>query len=145
MQRVQSGYYAFFPRPLPPELNWSAPLVQALSRADRALGELSGLSNAIPNPYLLVRPFIRREAVLSSRIEGTKASLMDVYTYEAVQLSLIFSLTRPIHPSHRPPHEMGNDVAERFSRRLFQIGHDKLVADRLVKGREPFGQRPGLA
>lgn len=88
VRRVQTGYYAFFPNPLPPTLDWSASLVQALSRADRALGELAGLTNAMPNPYLLVRPFIRREAVLSSRIEGTRASLSDIYTFEAVQLAL---------------------------------------------------------
>ena len=87
VRRVQGGFYAFFPNPLPPPLDWSTPLVQALSRADRALGELSGLGSDLPNPYLLVRPFIRREAVLSSRIEGTRASLTDVYTYEATQLS----------------------------------------------------------
>lgn len=81
-------YHAFIPTPLPPALNWSSALVQALSQADRALGELAGLGHAIPNPYLLVRPFVRREAVLSSRIEGTRASLTDLYAYEAVQLSL---------------------------------------------------------
>jgi Fic family protein len=88
VRRVQSGYYAFIPNPLPPSLNWTSRLIQALSQADRALGELAGLGHMVPNPYLLVRPFIRREAVLSSRIEGTRASLTDVYTYEAVQLSL---------------------------------------------------------
>lgn len=87
VRRVQGGFYAFFPNPLPPPLDWSTSLVQALSRADRALGELSGLGSDLPNPYLLVRPFIRREAVFSSRIEGMRASLTDVYTYEAGQLS----------------------------------------------------------
>ncbi|MEW5816719.1 MAG: Fic/DOC family N-terminal domain-containing protein [Spirochaetota bacterium] len=42
----------------------------------------------LPNPHLLIRPFIRREAVLSSRIEGTQALLPDIYTYEAVQTAL---------------------------------------------------------
>ncbi|HVR95212.1 MAG TPA: Fic family protein [Thermoanaerobaculia bacterium] len=50
----------------------------ALSRADAALGELSGLGRRLPNPHLLIAPYIRREAVLSSRIEGTKASLSDL-------------------------------------------------------------------
>jgi Fic family protein len=62
--------------------------VAALSDADRALGELSGLGRSVPNPHLLIIPFVRREAVLSSRIEGTQASLSDLYAYEAVQLSL---------------------------------------------------------
>jgi Fic family protein len=60
----------------------------ALSEADRMLGELSGLSRSLPNPHLLMMPFVRREAVLSSRIEGTRASLSDLYTYEAIQLSM---------------------------------------------------------
>jgi Fic family protein len=70
------------PDPLPPELNYGPPLVRALSEADRALGELAGLGRTLPNPYLLSRPFLRREAVLSSRIEGTQASLVDLYAFE---------------------------------------------------------------
>jgi Fic family protein len=67
---------------------WSGELISALSAADRALGELAGLGQALPNPQLLIQPLIRREAVLSSRIEGTHASLVDLYAYEAVQLTL---------------------------------------------------------
>ena len=71
------------PAPLPPKLDFGPRLVQALSEADRALGELAGLGRTLPNPYLLTRPFSRREAVLSSRIEGTRASLVDLYAFEA--------------------------------------------------------------
>ena len=74
--------WAFVPDPLPPELAYGPRLVQALSEADRALGELAGLGRTLPNPYLLTRPFLRREAVLSSRIEGTQASLVDLYAFE---------------------------------------------------------------
>ena len=86
--RTRQGYWAFQPNPLPPVLDWSSELIASLSGADRALGQLAGLGRALPNPYLLVRPFVRREAVLSSRIEGTRASLADLYTYEAVQMPL---------------------------------------------------------
>jgi Fic family protein len=48
---------------------------------------LNGLGANLPNPHLLIRPFLRKEAVLSSRIEGTRASLEDIYVYEAAQLS----------------------------------------------------------
>src|SRR5215510_2962005 len=82
------GYWAFVPNPLPPAMQWTASLVAVLSYADRALGELAGLGRSLPNPHLLIRPFIRREAVLSSRIEGTQASLSDLYAYEAVQQPL---------------------------------------------------------
>ncbi|HOU13844.1 MAG TPA: Fic family protein [Anaerolineae bacterium] len=76
------GHRAFVPNPLPPQLTWSVELVQALSAADRAVGYLGGLGQILPNPYLLIRPLQRQEAVLSSRIEGTQASLSDLYVYE---------------------------------------------------------------
>jgi len=84
--RAPAGYWAFVPDPLPTVLRWTGDLVACLSEADRALGELAGLGRSLPNPHLLIRPFVRREAVLSSRIEGTRASLSDLYAFEAVQL-----------------------------------------------------------
>ncbi len=78
----------FVPGPLPPSLDYDTELVQAVADSNRALGELAGLARQLPNPHLLIRPFIRREAVLSSRIEGTEADVADLYAYEAGQLSL---------------------------------------------------------
>jgi Fic family protein len=78
----KGGYWAYVPNPLPPPLEYDPALVNALSAADRALGELAGLGRALPNPYLLARPLTAREAVLSSRIEGTQADLLDLYVYE---------------------------------------------------------------
>lgn len=88
LARAQAGYWAFVPHPLPPQFTWTAGLVAALSEADRAMGELAGVGRMLPNPHLLIRPFVRREAVLSSRIEGTQASLPELYAYEAAQLAL---------------------------------------------------------
>ena len=82
------AYCAFIPNPLPPDLSLDLPLLRTLSEADRAVGELAGLGRTISNPHLLIRPFIRREAVLSSRIEGTQADVADLYAYEAGQLAL---------------------------------------------------------
>lgn len=79
------AYRTFMPDALPPALSFDADLVGTLSRADRALGELAGLGHNIPNPQLLLRPFVRREAVLSSRIEGTQTGIADLYAYEAGQ------------------------------------------------------------
>ena len=92
-QAVQIGsgniaYWAFLPNPLPPEIPLDLPLIQRLSSADRALGQLAGLGRTVSNPHLLIRPFIRKEAVLSSRIEGTRSELADLYAYEAGQLPL---------------------------------------------------------
>jgi Fic family protein len=79
------GYWAFVPDPLPPPLSINWDLANILSRADRALSELGGLARNLPNPHLLIGPFVRREAVLSSRIEGTQASLSDLFFFEAAQ------------------------------------------------------------
>jgi Fic family protein len=76
-------YWAFIPNPLPPQIELSWNLVKQLSEADRALSELAGTARTLPNPHLLIGPFIRREAVLSSRIEGTQASLSDLLFFEA--------------------------------------------------------------
>jgi len=88
LSKTIQGYYAFIPNPLPPVLNWNESLVNSLSEADRAVGKLAGLSRDLPNPHLLIRPFMHSEAVLSSRIEGTQATISDVYKYETGQLSL---------------------------------------------------------
>ena len=87
--RMPQGYWAFLPAPLPPRLEYPPALVNALSTADRAMGELKGLGATLTNPHLLIRPLTHREAVLSSRIEGTRASLDDLFAYEANQLSFL--------------------------------------------------------
>ena len=94
---TQNGYHAFIPAPLPPNLVWSLPLISALSEAERDLSRLAALAGAFPFPRLLIQPFMRREAVLSSRIEGTHATLAELYTYESTQLSFL---------------ELGDDVRE---------------------------------
>jgi len=70
------------PKDAPPRLDFDPAMVTALSAADRALGQLGGISRALPNPRLLIHSFIGREAVLSSRIEGTQASLTDLFLFE---------------------------------------------------------------
>jgi len=84
--RATGGYWAFVPGSLPPKLEWDDALVSVMSKADIALGTLSGLGETLPNPNLLIYPFIRREAVLSSRIEGTQSSLSDLLLFEATQV-----------------------------------------------------------
>src|SRR5438046_775264 len=81
--RTPRDYWAFLPHPLPPPIDYPLSLVRLLSEAERALGELAGVGRTIPNPYLLINPAIYREAVLSSRIEGTTADLEDLLIFEA--------------------------------------------------------------
>ncbi|NQU09312.1 Fic family protein, partial [bacterium] len=73
--RCPEGHTAFVPEPLPPRLEWTRSLVHALSDADRQVGRLAGAGGSLPNPHLLMRPFVAREAMSSSRIEGTQATL----------------------------------------------------------------------
>ncbi len=77
------GYDAFVPAPLPPDLAWTPKLLRVLSDADRRIGQLAGEGRSLPNPHLLMRPFIKREAVLSSRIEGTQATLGELLASDA--------------------------------------------------------------
>lgn len=83
------GYKAFIPSPLPPvpEVLMDAEMWNLLSQADRALGRLDGATDALPNPDLFVFMYVRKEAVLSSQIEGTQASLMDVLEFESQALT----------------------------------------------------------
>lgn len=76
------GYAAFVPAPLPPRLTFTTELVQALSRADAALGVLSGLGGELPSPVELTASFLRQEVLCSSRIEGADVTLTDVLLHE---------------------------------------------------------------
>lgn len=95
--RAAGGHRAFVPPSLPPMVALDAPLIGRLSEADRAIGELSGLGRSLPNPHLLSRTSMRREAVLSSRIEGTQASLSDLVLFEM------------------EPHDVTSDVREVYN------------------------------
>ncbi|MCH8298693.1 MAG: Fic family protein [Chloroflexi bacterium] len=76
------GLWAFVPDPLPPRFDIGPATIKKLSAADFALGELRGVGQMLPNAQLLIAPFLRREAVLSSRIEGTIASLDQLIMFE---------------------------------------------------------------
>ncbi len=94
--RPDSGW-AFIPDSLPPAIDWSSgELWQLLSDADRAIGRLAGVGQMIPNPYLLISPLRRREAILSSRIEGTQAGASELVLFEL----------------HQPSHGHAGDVRE---------------------------------
>lgn len=79
-----AGYRAYIPAPLPPDppLRLDSRVIAALSRADQWVGRLDGLSRNLPNPELFVAMYVRREAVLSSQIEGTQSTLDDVLVFE---------------------------------------------------------------
>ncbi|MEQ9823894.1 MAG: Fic family protein [Puniceicoccaceae bacterium] len=80
---IEEGGFAFHPDPLPPKIEWDVALVSALSRADIEIGKLTGEAKRLPNPHVLIRPYARREAVYSSKIEGTQATLGEILAVEA--------------------------------------------------------------
>ncbi len=79
------GYSAFHPRPLPPDppLSIDAELQGRLDRANQALGRLDGITLLLPDPEQFLYSYVRKEAVLSSQIEGTQSSLSDLLLFEA--------------------------------------------------------------
>jgi Fic family protein len=83
------GFYRFVPRPIPRSLPLGSATVLALSAADTALGRLAGAGRLLPNPHLLASPYVTREAVASSRIEGTQASLSEVLEANATGQSSV--------------------------------------------------------
>ncbi|MCZ7528273.1 MAG: Fic family protein [Acidimicrobiia bacterium] len=82
------GYVAYFPRPIPRSVDISPENLLRLADAEAALGRLAGAGRLLPHPHPLVRPYLRREAVASTRIEGTQASLFDVFDAEASEQPL---------------------------------------------------------
>lgn len=135
------GHLAYVPNPLPPNLELPRATVNLLVEAERTLGELRGIGRrGLPNPHLLVTPFLRQEAVLSSRIEGTTADLQQLLMFEG-------------SPSDEPEQadvrevanyvsalELGFSLLERLpiSLRLIREVHARLMRD--VRGQE---RRPG--
>jgi Fic family protein len=120
--KTMNGYWAFVPAIPPPVITYDPSLALLLSQADSALSELSGLGRVMPNPDLLIAPYVKREAVASSRIEGTQADLSDLLLDE-------------IEPRRTPP---GSDVYEiRNYVAALNLGMRKLpklpLASRLIK------------
>jgi Fic family protein len=140
--KTPQDYWAFVPAPLPPKLSYAPDFVRMLSRADAALSELSGIGRLLPNPHLLIAPWVRREAVLSSRIEGTRASLSD----------LLIDEIGGEHTAPKPPddiHEVRNyvDALEYGIERLRELPLSlRLVRElhaRLMKGVRGDKATPG--
>lgn len=83
--RQKGGYQACIPKPLPldPPVHFDDELHHLLSKADRALARLDGMTTVLPNADLFVAMYVKKEALLSSQIEGTQASLQGVLEFEA--------------------------------------------------------------
>lgn len=87
--RAPEGYPAFIPAEAPRRLELRPATWEILDEASHHLGVLTGIGRRLPNPSLLISPYLRREAVLSSRIEGTQTTMSDLYASEIGQLELV--------------------------------------------------------
>ncbi len=138
--RTPQGYSAFVPARLPPKLAYDSELALALSAADAAVSELSGLGRQLPNPHLLIAPYVRREAVLSSRIEGTQASLSEL---------LLQEVSGPSEPRHGDVHEVRNYVLaldygiKRLEKLPLSLRLVREVHERLMRGVRGDHATPG--
>lgn len=122
------GYHAYVPSPMPTSLELSPNTVTVLSKADRAVGRLSGAGRLLPNPHLLVQPYLAREALASSQIEGTQASLNDVLEARATGGESRDHDIREVQ-NHIAAFEVGRSLLSQLplSLRLLRATHERLL------------------
>ncbi|MTV26736.1 Fic family protein [Nitriliruptoraceae bacterium ZYF776] len=129
------GYRYFAPRPLPRELPLNPATTRALLEADRAIGRLAGAGRLLPNPHLLVNPYLATEALASSQIEGTQASLSEVLEASAAGGASDKLDVREVQ-NYIAAFEHGRRRLEELplSLRLLREMHERLLTD--VRGAE---------
>ncbi len=132
------GYVAYFPAPIPREVSISSENLLRIADAEAALGRLAGAGRLLPNPHLLVGPYLRREAVASARIEGTQASLVDVYDAEASELPLNADVEEVVNYVEAMEQGLHRLETLPLSTRLIREMHGLILAG--VRGRE---RQPG--
>lgn len=132
------GYRAFFPAELPPDppLSLEGEMALLLSRADRALGAVNTISSVLPNPDLFVGMFMQKEALLSSQIEGTQSSLVEVLGADPEQVPTV-DVGEVVNYSQAMRHGLQRLLADDFplSLRLLREIHGILMQQ--VRGGRP--------
>jgi Fic family protein len=132
------GYVAYFPKPIPRALPISPDNLLLIADAEAALGRLAGAGRLLPDPHLLVRPYLRREAVASTRIEGTLASLVDVFDAEASEQPLGADVEEVVNYVRAMEIGLYRLETVPLSTRLIREMHEVILAG--VRGRE---RQPG--
>ena len=131
----------FVPRDLPSTITYDQELIMLLGRAERAIGELKGKGSALKNPHILLQSYLKHEAVMSSKIEGTLASIEDLNKYEALRigkgyanrlgtqevLNHVYALEWAIQMIREHDHDIDLDIIQ---------GAHKLLMQRDVRGSE---------
>jgi Fic family protein len=125
----------FLPKPLPRSLTLADDTVLALSEADQSLGQLAGLSLLVKDPELLLGPSLTQEALSSSRIEGTQASLSEVLSAESAESPLFDENLREVD-NYLSAAQQGMELLETLplTQRFFCLLHETLMTD--VRGEE---------
>ena len=128
------GYVAYFPASIPRALELPAPSVNLLADAEGALGQLAAVGRLVPNPDLLIRPYLLREAVSSTRIEGTQATIGDVLDADATGATVNADIEKVVN--YVAAMRWGLEQLDRLplSARLLRELHSRLMAG--VRGRE---------
>ncbi len=132
VETERGGYEVFSPKPLPPDppLAIGADLQRQLDRANQALGRLDGITLLLPDPDQFLYSYIRKEAVLSSQIEGTQSSLSDLLLFEhdaapAVPVEDVRETTNYLAALNLGPEEHGGGVAAELA--LLKQAHGELL------------------
>ncbi len=130
--------HAFFPDPLPPDWLFPAKLWPLLSDAKHQMGLLEGLGRTIPNPAILLRPLVRREAIQSSALEGTFASAKELLLFE-LEPKTPQSETDPVNDhlevsNYRKALQYGSESQLPLCWRLVRELHEILLSN--VRGRD---------
>jgi Fic family protein len=128
------GYPAFVPDRAPREVVLSDQSLAALDEASNRLGILQGIGRQIRNPHLLISTYMSREAVLSSRIEGTQTTMSDVYAADLQQGDLVQAADVREVQNYRSAHQLGLNSKLPLSLRLIRNLHQRLMKG--VRGQE---------
>ncbi|MDE0169049.1 MAG: Fic family protein [bacterium] len=128
------GYRAYYPKTLPPVVELATATVTCLADAEAALGRLAGTGRLLPNPHLLIRPYLLREALASARIEGTQASLLGVLEAEADEAEYTPDIEEVLNYVAAMEQGLARLDSLPFSLRLIRDMHAILL--RGVRGRE---------
>ena len=81
-QATKGAFHTYEPNPLPCDITYDNELVKILSDALTSVGNLSGIGYRMSNPHLLITPYLKKEAVFSSKIEGTRTTLSELFINE---------------------------------------------------------------
>jgi Fic family protein len=136
---ISGGHFAFIPYPLPASIEYEGLIPRLLEEATLALGQLSGTGHNLPNPHMLIRTFQQREALLSSRIEGTVADQQELLLADISKPKELGENVREVR-NYVEALNFGQKRLEKLPvcLRLIKELHEKLMRD--VRGQE---QRPG--